>query len=65
MSIFRIGDYKVKNQKITSKKIKFPTQDKSHKVFCRNCNCQNTPTAKICVQCEVTMSPKPLRKKMK
>jgi len=59
MSIFRIGDYKVKNQKIT------PTQDKSHKVFCRNCNCQNTPTAKICVQCEVTMSPKPLRKKMK
>ncbi len=65
MSIFRTGDYKVKNQKITSKKIKFATQDKSKKVFCRNCNKQNSSIAKICVQCEVTMSPKPLRKKMK
>lgn len=65
MSLFRIGDYKVKNQQIISKKIRLPTQVKSHKVFCRNCNAQNTPTAKICAQCEVTMSSKPMRRKMK
>ena len=65
MSLFRTSDYKVKNQQIISKKIKFPTQDKSRKVFCRNCNAQNTPTAKICVQCEVTMSSNPMRRKMK
>lgn len=65
MSLFRKSDYKSKNQKIISKKIKIPTQDKSKKVFCRNCNCQNIPSAKICVQCECTMSSKPMRKKMK
>jgi len=65
MSLFKTSDYKAKNQQIISKKIRLPTQDKSKKVFCRNCNCQNTPTAKICVQCEVTMSSKPMRKKMK
>lgn len=65
MSLFKIGDYKAKNQTITSKKIRLPTQVKSHKVFCRNCNCQNTPTAMICIQCEVTMSSKPMRRKMK
>lgn len=65
MSLFKTGDYKVKNQKIISKKIRLPTQDKSKKVFCRNCNAQNTPIAKICIQCEVTMSSKPMRRKMK
>lgn len=65
MSLFNTGDYKAKNQQIISKKIKLSTQTKSHKVFCRNCNCQNTQSAKICIQCEVTMSPKPMRRKMK
>ena len=65
MSLFRTTDYKVKNQQIISKKIKLPTQVKSHKVFCRNCNCQNIPTAKVCIQCEVTMSSKPMRRPMK
>ena len=46
MSIFKTGDYKAKNQQITSKKVKFPTQEKSHKVFCRNCNAQNTEATK-------------------
>ena len=65
MSLFRTTDYKVKNQRVVSKKIKIPTLDKSKKVFCRNCNCQNTSSAKTCVQCEVTMSSKPMRRKMK
>lgn len=65
MSLFRTSNYKAKNQTIISKKIKIPTQDKSKKVFCRNCNKQNTSTAKICSQCECTMSPKPMRRKMK
>lgn len=65
MSLFKTGDYKAKNQTIISKKIKLPTQNKSKKVFCRNCNCQNTSTAKVCIQCEVTMSSKPMRRKMK
>jgi len=65
MSIFRVSDYTAKNQKITSTKIKLPTQTKSKPIFCRNCNAQNTPIAKICSQCECTMSSKPMRKKMK
>lgn len=65
MSLFRTTNYKAKNQTITSKKTKLPSQEKSHKVFCRNCNKQNTQSAKICSQCEVTMSPKPMRRKMK
>lgn len=62
-TIFRVGDYSRKKEVVH--KTRLPTQDKSHKVFCRNCNCQNIPTAKICSQCEVTMSPKPMRKKMR
>ncbi len=65
MSLFRTGDFKAKDQRVTSKKTKLPTQAKSQKVFCRNCNKQNTPSAKICVQCECTMSSKPMRRKMK
>lgn len=65
MSLFKTSDYKVKNQKIISKKTKIPTQAKSKKVFCRNCNKQNTPSAKICIQCECTMSSKPMRRKMR
>ena len=49
----------------TSKKIRLPTQHKSKKVFCRNCNCQNTQSAKICVQCECTIKEPKLRRKMK
>jgi len=65
MSLFKTSDFKAKNQQIISKKTKIPTQTKSQKVFCRNCNKQNTQTAKSCVQCEITMSPKPMRRKMK
>ena len=49
----------------TSIKVRLSTQFKSKKVFCRNCNKQNTSSAKICVQCEVTMSSKPMRRKMR
>jgi predicted amidophosphoribosyltransferase len=62
-TIFRAGDYGRKKEVVH--KVKIPTQDKSNKVFCRNCNKQNTSIAKICSQCEITMSPKPMRKKMK
>ena len=63
MSLFRNSDYKRKKKVIH--KTKIPTQDKSKKVFCRNCNCQNTEAAKICIQCEVTIIEPKLRKKMK
>ena len=63
MSLFKARDFARKKEVVH--KTRLPTQDKSHKVFCRNCNKQNTATAKVCVQCECTMSPKPLRKKMR
>lgn len=65
MSLLRTGDYKAKNQQIISKKVKQPTQTKSNKVFCRNCNCQNTSIAKICSQCGVEIREPKLRRKMK
>jgi len=79
MSIFSKSDYKKesKHNKVvnpkrashggikTSKQVKLPTQYKSKKVFCRNCNRQNTESAKICVQCEVTLREPPLRRKMR
>jgi len=65
LSLLRPGDYKGKNQKIISTKVKQPTQTKSHKVFCRNCNKQNTAIAKICSQCGVEIREPKLRKKMK
>lgn len=65
MSLFRTSDFKSKNQKIISKKTKLPTQAKSHKVFCRNCNKQNTVIAKICSQCEVEIREPKLKRKMK
>lgn len=49
----------------TSPKVKLPTQLKSKKVFCRNCNKQNTESAKTCVQCDVTIHEPKLRKRMK
>jgi len=49
----------------TSKQVRLPTQYKSKKVFCRNCNCKNIESAKVCVQCEVTLRDPPLRRKMK
>ena len=63
MSLFKARDYGRKKETVHKQKI--PTQDKSKKVFCRNCNKQNTESAKICIQCECTMSSKPLRRKMK
>lgn len=63
MSLFRISDYASKKE--TVHKSKIPTQDKSKKVFCRNCNKQNTESAKICVQCSVTLRDPPLRRPMK
>lgn len=65
MSLFRITDYKAKNQRVISKKTKIPTQTKSKKVFCRNCNCQNTESAKVCVQCEIEIKEPKLRRKMR
>ena len=79
MSLFRKSDYadisnknKVVNPRrashggiTTSKKAKIPSNLKSKKVFCRNCNKQNTESAKICIQCEVTLRKPPMRKPMK
>ncbi len=65
MSLFTKKDYKVKNQTITSKKVKQPTQTKSHKVYCRNCGKQNTESAKMCIQCDVTIRIPKMRRKMK
>jgi len=65
MSIFRISDYTAKNQKITSIKTKLPTQTKSKPVFCRNCGKQNTETAKICTQCDVTIRIPKLRRRLR
>jgi len=63
MSLFKAEDYKRKKEVIH--KTKIPTQGKSQKVFCRNCNCQNTQTAKVCIQCECTIKEPKLRRKMK
>lgn len=49
----------------TSKQVRLPTQYKSKKVFCRNCNRQNTESAKVCVQCNVTIKEPKRRRKMK
>lgn len=59
MSIFRKSDYLRdtvsitgrKDNRIISKKTKLPTQEKSKKLFCRNCNCRLRIFAKICSQC--------------
>jgi len=63
MSLFRNSDYTGKKEPL--KKTKLPTQSKSKKVFCRNCNCRNTESSKICIQCEVTIREPKLRRKMK
>ena len=63
MSIFKISDYASKKEVIHHTKL--PTQTKSKKVFCRNCNKQNTESAKICTQCDVTIRIPKLRKKMR
>ncbi len=49
----------------TSPQVKLPSNLKSKKVFCRNCNCQNRESAKICVQCGVTIRKPKLRKRMR
>lgn len=61
---FGIAD-KAKNQKTYSPKTKLPSTEKSKKVFCRNCNQQNTESAIICSQCEVTIREPKMRRKMK
>lgn len=63
MSLFRNSDYARKKEVVHRTKI--PTQDKSRKVFCRNCNAQNTEAAKICIQCECTIKEPKRRTKMK
>lgn len=55
MSLFRTGDLKAKNQTITSKKIRLPTQSKTVYGYCYNCNTKNKVSAKICTQCEITI----------
>lgn len=75
MSLIRTADYanaskknkslSISKQRGINPKIRLPTQHKSHKVFCRNCNKQNTQTAKICVQCDCTIKEPKLRRKMK
>jgi len=63
MSIFRVDDYTRKKEVVH--KTKIPTQDKSNKIFCRNCNKQNKTSSKVCVQCDVTIREPKLRKRMK
>lgn len=63
MSIFRISDYGRKKE--TIHRTRLPTLNKSKKVFCRNCNKQNSTSATVCVQCEVEIKEPKLRKKMK
>ena len=63
MSIFSKSDYARKKEPVH--KTKLPTQDKSHKVFCRNCGKQNTESAKICIQCDVTIRIPKLRRPLK
>lgn len=63
MSIFRISDYTVKKERVS--KTKLPTQSKSKRVFCRNCNRQNPNSANVCSQCGVEMKEPRLRKRMK
>jgi len=70
MSIFRKSDYLRdtvsitgrKDNRIISKKTKLPTQEKSKKLFCRNCNCRLRIFAKICSQCGGTRFQKTSRK---
>lgn len=49
----------------TSTQVRLPSNLKSQKVFCRNCNKQNTQSAKICSQCACTIKEPKLRRKMK
>ena len=79
MSLFRQSDYEreSKHNKVvsprrashggikTSPKVRLPTQYKSKKVYCRNCNKQNTESARICVQCECTIKEPKLRRPLK
>lgn len=53
MSLFSKSDYARENKgKNTLKKIKLPTQSKTHYWFCRNCNCKNKDSDVVCRQCE-------------
>lgn len=63
MSIFRISDYTVKKEVVHYTKL--PTQAKSKVQFCRNCNCKNKDSAKVCSQCEITLREPKLRRKMR
>ena len=65
MSLFKSGDFRQKKKTVYAKKTQIPTQVKSKKVYCRNCNCQNTESAKTCIQCEITIKEPKMRRKMK
>lgn len=60
---FRISDYASKKETIHHTKL--PTLNKSKVQYCRNCNCKNKDSAKVCVQCEVTLREPHLRRKMR
>lgn len=63
MSLFRYSDYRKKKE--NPKKTKLPSKTKSKPVYCRNCNRQNSVTAKICIQCECEIKEPKLRRKMR
>ena len=54
MSLFRWSDYHRKKE--SPKKTKLPTSSKTTYVYCRNCNCKNKTTKKICQQCDVSLT---------
>lgn len=62
-AMFRYSDYAHKKEVIH--KVKLPTQAKSKVQYCRNCNCKNKDSAKVCSQCGVTLREPKLRRKMK
>jgi len=53
MSLFRNSDYSKKKE--TVHKTRLPTQEKTTYGYCFNCNAKNKTSAKVCVQCEVTI----------
>lgn len=63
MSLFRYSDYYKKKE--TVHRTKLPTKTKSKVQYCRNCNCKNNNSAKVCTQCGVTLREPKLRRKMK
>ena len=53
------------NLKYPYPKVKIPQDMKSKVCYCRNCNAKNKDSAKICVQCTVTLKEPKMRRKMR